>query len=279
MKILTLLFLTITYHFSYGQYQRSKSEYIEFLSSFYKDILTKEILSIADYQHYFGSYAIENEEYLFFKICEEKKSAIECSKEFDKHIGNPSNSKSIVFSQLRKTKKDQLVQGKPEDIEYILEDIKFYDELNPSSIGLDLKFPSGSKVHFYLNRYEDEPIYIQYIYCSNGESVFDNMFDGYQKSSLKRLAVINDPDGYTNLREGKGTDHAVIKAIKDDELFYFTPNSDNNWWKAQTLDDCTNGYVHKSRIAPYGYLSEDKKKSLQEKVKKLHEGRIPCYGK
>jgi hypothetical protein len=34
------------------------------------------------------------------------------------------------------------------------------------------------------------------------------------------LSVIDDPDGYTNIREGKGTNTKIIGRIYEDEVFH-----------------------------------------------------------
>ena len=249
------------------------------MNSFYYDLLNKELLSIADYQNYFGYHAIEMEEYLFFRLCEEKKSSTECSSEFESKVNKPTSSESSVLSQLKRRRKDWLAPSELKDIQYALERSKFYDEDNASSIGIDLEFRNGNKIYFYLNRYVDEPIYIHDIYNSVGQSIFDNLFGEHWKSTLKRLAVINDPDGYTNLREGPGVDRKVVTTVKNDELFYYTPNNSSSWWRVQILDSCTKGYIHNSRITPYGYMTNNRKEYLKEEVKKLHEGRTPCYEK
>ena len=58
--------------------------------------------------------------------------------------------------------------------------------------------------------------------------------------------VINDPDGYTNLRDGKGTSAKVIKKIKEGEKFAIETNT-GDWWSVVT-EDGINGWIHSSRI-------------------------------
>ncbi|GGX35570.1 SH3 domain-containing protein [Aquimarina muelleri] len=58
--------------------------------------------------------------------------------------------------------------------------------------------------------------------------------------------VINDPDGYTNLRDGKGTSAKVIKKIKEGEKFGIETNT-GEWWIVVT-EDGTRGRIHSSRI-------------------------------
>lgn len=59
-------------------------------------------------------------------------------------------------------------------------------------------------------------------------------------------AVINDPDGYTNVRSGPSTTDPVVARIKDGEVFQTDPKQ-GAWWRVRT-DAGTVGYVHQSRI-------------------------------
>jgi hypothetical protein len=67
------------------------------------------------------------------------------------------------------------------------------------------------------------------------------------KSAKKYIAVINDPDGYTNVRDGMSTNAKIIDRLSEGENFEVFPSSDNNWWIVYTQSK-VKGYVHKSRI-------------------------------
>ncbi|WP_185291116.1 SH3 domain-containing protein [Chryseobacterium lactis] len=58
--------------------------------------------------------------------------------------------------------------------------------------------------------------------------------------------IINDPDGYTNLRKDKSTQAEVIQKIKSGISVQILDDS-GDWWKIAT-DDGKQGYIHKSRI-------------------------------
>ena len=60
------------------------------------------------------------------------------------------------------------------------------------------------------------------------------------------LYYISDPDGYTNLREGKSTSSKII-AIVDSGLPIRVLDTTGNWWQVMTKDNEI-GYIHKSRI-------------------------------
>ena len=69
------------------------------------------------------------------------------------------------------------------------------------------------------------------------------------------FAVINDPDGYTNVRSGPGSQHEVIGKVLEGEVFLVdaSGSESENTWKQITLvlsGDLKqlSGYMHQSRI-------------------------------
>lgn len=66
-------------------------------------------------------------------------------------------------------------------------------------------------------------------------------------------AVINDPDGYTNVRKGQGSGTAIVGRINDGEVFYVQKLSNNSWWPVYLQKNGTRlGYMHKSRVSILG---------------------------
>lgn len=62
-------------------------------------------------------------------------------------------------------------------------------------------------------------------------------------------AVINDPDGYTNVRKGKGTQYPVVDVIYDNQTFEVYANTINDkWCLVYNPNSGIKGYMHKSRI-------------------------------
>jgi hypothetical protein len=59
-------------------------------------------------------------------------------------------------------------------------------------------------------------------------------------------AVINDPDGYTNVRSGPGTRYDVVSRVVEGEIFYVIYQQ-GNWWRVRTREGIS-GYMHRSRI-------------------------------
>ncbi|MGS2762172.1 SH3 domain-containing protein [Sinomicrobium sp. M5D2P9] len=66
-------------------------------------------------------------------------------------------------------------------------------------------------------------------------------------NKILRVAIyrINDPDGYTNLRKGKGVDTPVIEKVKNKEKVNVL-NDSGEWWEVQY--GTSEGYIHKSRL-------------------------------
>lgn len=59
-------------------------------------------------------------------------------------------------------------------------------------------------------------------------------------------AIINDPDGYTNVRAQPSGKSKVIARLYDNEPFY-TYQQNGDWWQVKTKSGIE-GYMHKSRI-------------------------------
>lgn len=68
----------------------------------------------------------------------------------------------------------------------------------------------------------------------------------FEPDPYKGYGVINDPDGFTNLREGKGTTFPIVKKIVKGEKFAIEMN-DDDWWLVVLADE-TRGWIHKSRV-------------------------------
>jgi hypothetical protein len=67
-----------------------------------------------------------------------------------------------------------------------------------------------------------------------------------QPSLFALRAVIDDPDGYTNVRSMKSASSDIVTKVHKGEEFY-TYVQDGNWWEIRTKDGKF-GYMHVSRI-------------------------------
>jgi hypothetical protein len=80
-----------------------------------------------------------------------------------------------------------------------------------------------------------------------------------------KLARINDPDGYTNVRSGQGVDFPVITTLDKDDLFY-CEKTDSEWLKIIALkwidSKQIEGFVHRSKVEFIDYLDNKAKQEL-----------------
>ena len=89
--------------------------------------------------------------------------------------------------------------------------------------------------------------------------------------SISQFAVINDADGYTNMRELPDSSSKVLYKIRQSEVFFYESlkESNSDWVKvycqknkyalSSSIDDeYLSGYIHKSRLLPLENLKEYK---------------------
>ncbi|GHU09087.1 hypothetical protein FACS189431_6520 [Alphaproteobacteria bacterium] len=65
--------------------------------------------------------------------------------------------------------------------------------------------------------------------------------------SKSKQGIINDPDGYVNIRKEMNTESPVIGIIVENETFNYWEIPNNNWCLVQTSNG-TRGYVFSNRI-------------------------------
>lgn len=89
-------------------------------------------------------------------------------------------------------------------------------------------------------------------------------------------AIIDDKDGYTNVRGDASANGSVLTTVKDGEIFYVHLGDDlNTYWKVKTKNGIK-GYMHQSRIASDDIefnkwiisLAKDKRREYQEEDEK-----------
>lgn len=73
--------------------------------------------------------------------------------------------------------------------------------------------------------------------------------------TAQERAVINDPDGFTNVRKEQGADSEVVARVKAGEVFEYESSEGSPWWKV-TLASGKSGWMHSSRIRLYFTLDE-----------------------
>jgi len=123
-------------------------------------------------------------------------------------------------------------------------------------------------LRFILFHYKNEPMYIGDVYLPNGKSIFNGM-ETRSNNEYETIAIIKDPDGYSNIRNGAGVNQEVISKINENTPFLVYPTSLKNWWKVKTYGDCITGYIHKSRVIFYGNLDEQSRNEIDAKKEKV----------
>ena len=86
-----------------------------------------------------------------------------------------------------------------------------------------------------------------------------------------KLAIINDPDGFTYVRSGQGKNFKVVDTLFKDDFFYFQFADNSEWakvtaWKGRQIE----GFIHKSRIQEVNKLDNQKQKELITKTLDRH---------
>lgn len=233
-----------------------EAEYFKKVKQFYQ-CLEKDFVSTQECMELFGNDVLENESSIFFEECIKSNTEEICRKKYDKYFADHKKSNSLFFKKIKKVK-NLFIQVFSDSIDVIINKSTIYDENNSGYVSLDVKFPSGKIIYFYLNKYTDEPLYITNIYLSNGEEFYNYL--GYSKKNyLKRIGIINKAELYTSVREKPSENSKVIWTLGKNELFYFTPNSENSWWKITNINSSKSGYIESYKVEQYGYLSDDKK--------------------
>ena len=60
-------------------------------------------------------------------------------------------------------------------------------------------------------------------------------------------STTNDPDPPTNLRNGPGSNYAIVVPIQKDEIFFVDLQGSGNWLPARTSDN-KNGYIYRPLV-------------------------------
>lgn len=269
MKAFILLLIGLVCSLSlFGQSLHTQEDYVAFLKDFYFHITNDTLVTLEESVRLFGITILEDEEALFLKKCKKNRTTTNCIELAGRKFANSKGEeKSLYFDELKKIS-HVFTQDKAWDTIQLF--IRKYDELYESTIGFDIVFPNSKVIYFYLNRYPDESIEITNLYLEDGASIdyhlaADKSDFNLDYVYLKRKGIINDPDGYVNVRKGEGVKCPIVGKVMTDEVFLFTPNYYSDWWKVQSLDGSIEGYMHKSRITPFGTLPEEKKKELKKK--------------
>lgn len=70
------------------------------------------------------------------------------------------------------------------------------------------------------------------------------------------VGLINDPDGYTNVREDASLKSKIVGKIYKDQVFQYFPSEDAKWYCVAV--DGNGGYIHSSKVVSIAILPSEK---------------------
>lgn len=120
----------------------------------------------------------------------------------------------------------------------------------------------GVSTNIYIIDKNTNEIYFSLTPITATSRLLGNVTNGkgqiYDRMSSQKICkgVINDSDGYTNIRKSNNANSEIIGKIVDGEVFTYWETNDN-WYVVQTVKG-VKGYVHKSKIKPAEEINEQK---------------------
>jgi hypothetical protein len=88
-------------------------------------------------------------------------------------------------------------------------------------------------------------------------------------NSFSQLAIINDPDGYTNIRKAKSITSKIIGKVYNDDIFSVAQDEKNDeWWGIffTSKNAYIQGFIHQSKFTELGLLKQIAKKSNNRRL-------------
>lgn len=215
----------------------------ECILKFYNLFFLERTATIAELSNVHVIYSIEGTNSAVKKMFKEKG-----------YIDNSKlNCESLTMKELLKNS-DKYCQGyDKESVFKFINNAKIYNEGFLLDSIMELKFPNGNTIFYQINI--DPPISINLIWLP-GEDFL-------------RPAIINDSDGYVNIRKEANANSKIVHKITTDKIFFFAQRSKSNWYPVyKTESSPCIGYIHKSKIRYY----KDFSSKLQKKVTHMRSG-------
>jgi len=239
--------------FQMSVFGQSIEEYRACLNEFY-DLAFEEQVSVKDFSSVYANASIDYEAsiYLLDSLGYTPKE-YEIQKKVENRIS--VEAPSIVHTRIRNYLRD-LTEGKTktEIVELIKKSEYVYND-DPFTILLELDLSKNKSIFYELT--SDAPVQVCNVWLENGASLDDIIREKAAPEKLWIKGIINDPDGYVNIRKGESIKSSVVGKIVKEEVFLFIPNYCKNWWKVKSSDGSVEGYMHKSRIIPLRELSKE----------------------
>jgi hypothetical protein len=251
-KIIVLFFVFFTTNINASH--QSLNPYKSCVLEFYKMLLVDSKVTVADVNKVMGSDDGSEADLLIEDHISKQNQA-----QLSQYVKcNSATLESYYFKKIR-AHVAELSQGcNFETISKLINNSNIYNEGWDLGSYVELKFPNGIILYFEMNT--DPPESINCIWLPSGKAL-----DVYNNGNemLRRPAIINDKDGFTNVRKEANANSQVVGKFVTNELFFFTPVSGSNWWPVyrNETSSCI-GYIYKNKITFYRDFPEFIKKEV-----------------
>lgn len=244
----------------YSQEDHSYSNYRNCVKSFYS-LLFRKGVTIGELKKVYANGGVNQE--IEQIICDSlKKSFFNEQLILQKKAYIDKNSSSMIIKEMRLYIKDLTEGLSRQQIYYLIDHAKIYNQGIYNLDFLELSFPNKKTIYFELNT--DDPIQINWIYLDNGY-LLEGKFYNNKPDKLVFVGTVNDPDGYVNVRERPSLNSKTVSKFTSGNYFYYYPDNGAEWLLVKSKEDGPSiGYVHKSRIQNYTEFSDDLKKRVIE---------------
>lgn len=182
-----------------------------------------------------------------FSMAYAQYSCKDCLRDLYNILGeSPTNNISIGIDTYSA---ESLYQGKNDSVIFAaITKAEVFSYGNPldSVVMLNL----GDKALYFMVNTEPPRSFtysdINSVYDGNGHNL------SYKEDYMKFPAIINDPDGFTYVREGPSTKYKVKTIIRKNRIFSYTPIWGSDWCRVYSDDGSLFlGYMYSKRILPY----------------------------
>jgi uncharacterized protein YgiM (DUF1202 family) len=69
-----------------------------------------------------------------------------------------------------------------------------------------------------------------------------------RKGPMKEVAMVKDEDGYTNIRKGPSTRHAIVGKVRDGSYILISGDFEDRWYKVYTQKGVFRGYISANKV-------------------------------
>ena len=179
----------------------------------------------------------------------------------------PGNITSVLMQKIKREYYNELTDNlRLETILQLVDRADMYNDGYLFGVILELRLPTQYSIYFEID--SDIPGLIERIYKRDAIALCSSGSDTYVEQ-LFRPGMINDKDGYTNIRKEQSQNSQVVYKMKRNDLFFYSPIGGSDWYPISKDDGGKIiGFIHKSRIIKYQSFT----KTMKEKVERIRGG-------